>query len=385
MALQSRILLVEDNPSDISLFMKALGPDLAGYVTAVQTAKAGLDTLMADPENYGMAVLDIGLPDMSGYALADRIRSTHKDLPLMFLTGVAPRPEDYRLAFAFMPVDFLIKPALSEPLIAKIRFFMGVNDNQRKLRLANLSLEEAVAERTKELQQSNDELQQYAFAVSHDLREPLHKIRAFGDRLVVLFEDELGDKGKQYLGVMQSASSRMLHIIDDLLDFSRAGSAGSVSRTTEPVSLRETLDNTLTALSEQIKESGAEVTIEGEDHILEFEPSQAATLFQNLLSNSIKFRNGVQPVIRVDLEHDGDILRITVTDNGIGFDPIYTERIFRIFERLHTRFEYPGTGIGLALCKRIVENHGGVITAEGRPGDGATFTLEFPCKSEVRK
>lgn len=239
-------------------------------------------------------------------------------------------------------------------------------------------LETAVAGRTAELQASNDELRQFAYAASHDLREPLAKVKAFGDRLTALYSDVLDEKGLNYLGVMQSAADRMMLLIDDLLEYSRVGRAQDSQFVS--IDLNLLMAEVVTLFSE--KADGAEIQCSSDLPTINGDRSQCYTLFQNLLGNSLKFHKPGQPArIWVTAAPEGRHEVVTVRDNGIGFDPEYAEKIFLIFERLHTRFDYPGTGIGLALCRKIVERHGGFISGDGRPNEGATFRVGFPRRS----
>ncbi|GAB3500070.1 hypothetical protein GCM10027341_24630 [Spirosoma knui] len=262
-------------------------------------------------------------------------------------------------------------------------------------------LERQVAERTqllqeanRDLKRSNDNLQQFAYVASHDLQEPLRKIQSFGDLLMANYSDQLGS-GTDYLQRMQTAARRMSGLIKDLLAFSRITTQ---QETTEPVSLAETVARVEEDLDMAIRESNARIdtaelpTIRGDE-------SQLRQLFQNLLSNAIKFRstdtsgNPVHPIIRIDYHRKAatDLPvsvkparqaqfyhSISVADNGIGFDDKYVDRIFQVFQRLHGRSEYTGTGIGLAICQKVVANHGGAITATSQPGKGTTFYVYLP-------
>lgn len=225
------------------------------------------------------------------------------------------------------------------------------------------------------LQASNEELRQFAYGASHDLREPLGKIKAFGQRLEERYADKLDERGVEYLGIMRSAADRMMKLIDDLLKYSQIGA----STATDPVDLARVVADVFGLFTERLE--GAEVFVSDKLPTIRGDETQMFTLFQNIISNAIKFKKPDQPPrIWVTATETPDLYVVEVKDNGIGFDQQHAERIFRIFERLHTRFEYPGTGIGLALCKRIVERHGGTITAQGVPGEGATFRVALPKK-----
>lgn len=243
-------------------------------------------------------------------------------------------------------------------------------------KLVHARLEARVAERTRQLAASNEALQSFAYAASHDLREPLNKIKAFSDRLQAKYREHLDDKGLQYLDIMQTAAERMTQLIDDLLAYSRS----SRGEEAPPVmlDLREVLHDVMSDLDVQIQEAHADIRIRSLPSV-KAHPLRMRQVFQNLLSNALKFRRKDVPLV---IEVEGYVelgwVVITFRDNGIGFDPTYADRIFTLFTRLHSRFEYPGTGIGLALCRRILDLYGGTITAAGEPDKGATFTIRMP-------
>ncbi|WP_299582768.1 ATP-binding protein [uncultured Microbulbifer sp.] len=250
-------------------------------------------------------------------------------------------------------------------------------------------LELRVTERTQELElysqeltRSNRELQNFAFVASHDLQEPLRKIRAFGDRLTARYSEKLGD-GKDYVERMQSAAKRMSKLIEDLLAFSRVS-----TRTTpfETVDLNLVVEEVLDDLQIKREETNAQIDIQPLPTI-HADPTQMAQLFLNLIGNALKFiKPECPPIIRIQCEKteishvDTKVpgYRITVSDNGIGFDEQFVDKVFSAFQRLHGRNEYEGTGIGLAICRRILERHCGEIHAASAPGEGATFELLIP-------
>jgi light-regulated signal transduction histidine kinase (bacteriophytochrome) len=258
------------------------------------------------------------------------------------------------------------------------------------LRRAHDQLEQRVEERTAELARSNSELEQFAYIASHDLQEPLRKIVAFGDRLVTKHGAALPEEGHDYLARMQNAAQRMQNLINDLLAYSRVTTRAQAF---VPVELDQVVQEVQSDLEVAIERSGG--TIQAVDlPTLDADPLQMRQLFQNLISNALKFqRADAPPVVEItaelftretsgpwDMYPAIPMCRLKFKDNGIGFEPRHGERIFDIFQRLHTRDEYEGTGIGLALCRKIVERHGGSITATGEAGVGATFTVILPVK-----
>jgi light-regulated signal transduction histidine kinase (bacteriophytochrome) len=218
---------------------------------------------------------------------------------------------------------------------------------------------------------------------SHDLQEPLRKIQTFGERLKVTASATLSPESRDYLERMQGAATRMRRLIDDLLAFSRVGSK---TQPFAPVNLAEVARGVVDDLEVSIQQTGATVTL-GPLPTLEADPMQMRQLLQNLISNALKFRReGVPPVIAVRVAQPGVWpCELLVEDNGIGFEEKYLDRIFTVFQRLHGRGKYEGTGIGLAICRKIAERHGGTITARSAPGKGATFIVTLPPRQPQRK
>jgi signal transduction histidine kinase len=246
-----------------------------------------------------------------------------------------------------------------------------------RLEASNARLESSneLLRQAAELARSNAELEQFASIASHDLQEPLRKVQTFAAHLKAQEHDRLSEEGQDFLRRMSEAAGRMRALIDDLLLFSRVSTK---ARPFVPVDLGEIVSSVLVDLEVSIEESGAHVTV-GTLPTIEADPVQMGQLMQNLLGNALKFRrDGVVPEVDVDARLVGEIAELTVRDNGLGFESQYATRIFRAFERLHGSSAYPGTGIGLALCRKIVERHHGTITAESQFEQGATFTVRLP-------
>ncbi len=237
------------------------------------------------------------------------------------------------------------------------------------------------------LERSNSELQDFASVASHDLQEPLRKVQAFSDRLRSRCAATIDDQGRDYLDRVQSAAARMQTLINDLLTYCRVATKAQPFVPTDLVSITREVVSDLEARIEQVNGS----VLVGELPTVDADPLQVRQLMQNLIGNSLKYsRPEVPPVVKVwskHLPHDPSsaaaaptrpFCQILVEDNGIGFEEVYSERIFTIFQRLHGRNEYEGTGVGLAVCRKIVERHGGTITARSTPGDGSTFLVSLP-------
>jgi signal transduction histidine kinase len=254
---------------------------------------------------------------------------------------------------------------------------LEVKVEERTAELAGAN--ERLRQSTLELERSNRELQDFAFVASHDLQEPLRKIQAFGDRLKTKHGAALGAEGVDYLSRMQAAAHRMHVLINDLLTFSRVTSK---AQPFVPVDLGKIAREVLSDLEVRIQQTGGQVET-GALPTIDADPLQMRQLLQNLVGNGLKFhRPGEPPLVKLSaaVERNGGPPRahLVIADNGIGFDMKYLDRIFTPFQRLHGRTEYEGTGMGLAVCRRIVERHGGTLTAESAPGQGARFVAVLP-------
>lgn len=236
-----------------------------------------------------------------------------------------------------------------------------------------------------DLQRSNEELEQFAYVASHDLQEPLRKVASFCQMLERRYAGQMDERADQYIAFAVDGAKRMQILINDLLAFSRVGRAGSEEF--EEFALRDALDEALGNLEGPLDEAGGRVEIRGELPRVRGDAALLAGVFQNLIGNAIKFRGDASPCITVTTTPDPGAngrggWQITVTDNGIGIDAEYADRIFVIFQRLHAKDTYPGTGIGLAMARKIIEYHGGRIWLEPADGPGATFVFTLPAPEE---
>ena len=319
------------------------------------------------------------------YGQTLRQRFTDESYPGLFeqMVRVTQDEGTFRNEFYYISVDKwldVLGTRLDDGFLLLLNDVTEQHQRRRDLEQANL-----------ELQRSNDNLQQFAYVASHDLQEPLRKIRAFGDILLGQYGPALGDAGADMIGRMQSAAGRMSTLVIDLLAYSR------ISTHRDPfqrVSLADLLTEVCDDLSLVISETGADVQIDPLPTV-PGDALQLRQLFQNLLSNALKFHQPDRsPVIRVTNQYvsatdlppnvmplPGDAPRfveIAIADNGIGFDDKYRDQIFQVFQRLHTKSQYSGTGVGLAICRKVVENHGGTIGVTSQVGEGTTFRIYLP-------
>jgi signal transduction histidine kinase len=387
------ILIVDDKPENLFSLKTLLQLNLYD----VDTASSGEEALKKILKiEYELIILDVQMPGMDGYEVAEIITgySKSKDIPIIFLSAVNIDKRFITKGYTSGGVDYVTKPFDPDLLLLKIKTFSKLYRQTKELNDIKNNLEQKVEERTAELKQanknleaSNAELQQYAFIASHDLQEPLRKIITFTRIIEERFLENTPEV-KEYLDKIISSSVRMRTLINDLLNYSRIS--------IEPVfvfaNLTNLINQALADLEVSILEKKAHFQINNLP-VIEVVPEQITQVFQNIISNALKFsKKNIEPVITITGELvqrksaesksavNGNYCRITITDNGIGFDEMYIEKIFSMFQRLHGKAEYKGTGIGLSIAKKIIENHNGIITAKSKENEGSTFIIVLPVK-----
>ncbi|OYU79671.1 MAG: hybrid sensor histidine kinase/response regulator [Flavobacterium sp. BFFFF1] len=401
------ILIVDDKRENIIPLKKIL--EL--HQLDSDSAESGEEALkMILKRNYCLIIMDVQMPGMDGFEVVEILSGSNrtKDIPVIFLSAINKEKKYIFKGYQTGAVDYITKPVDPDLLILKVKAFLKLHQQQQELKdvrdllskeieirkQAQENLEEKVFERTRELVTKNEELefrnhelQQFAWVVSHDLKEPIRKIEIF----VKLIRDRYlvsGDaKATETIERTLASSARMTKLIEDLLDYSRLSSPA----TPEKTDLNEIIGEVLADLEYLIDQKQGEIIITTDLPIIEGIPSQLRQIMQNLIGNSLKFsKEEIPPIVTITAERiaekdfsapvseNGDFYRITVSDNGIGFDETYVDKIFTIFQRLHHRDAYEGTGIGLAIAKKIIEKHNGLITAKSKEGEGAEFIIIFP-------
>lgn len=362
MSRAANVLLVDDRPENLVALQAVLEPLNLNLVTA-SSGEEALSNLLK--HEFSVILLDVQMPGMDGFETARQIkeRAKTKDVPIIFLTAISRDAEHVLEGYSTGAVDYIAKPYEPTALVAKVSVFVELHRKNELLK-----------EQAEELERSNAELQQFAYIASHDLSEPLRVISGYLELLRDDYKEVLDDTALVFIKGAANSAARMRLLIDDLLHYARVGSK---VRKLEPIALGPVLEGALDNLSVRIAETQSSITHSELPTVLADE-ILISDVFQNLLSNAIKFRGEEPPQVHVYASKEEDRWIIRVKDNGIGFDPRQASRLFDIFQRLHSDSEYPGTGIGLAICKKIVEQHGGRLWAESVPGKGSTFSFSLP-------
>ena len=411
-------MIVDDREDNLLSMASVLEPD--GYnIVKASSGRQVLKLLLTDFD-FALILMDVQMPNLNGFETAALIyeRERLRHIPIIFITANNYGEENLFKGYRAGAVDYIYKPVNPDLLRAKVGVFVDLyRKNQRlllqeqKLIAVNRSLEleinerkaseEKVTELNKQLleniarlEAANKDLDLFAFMASHDLQAPLRKVRMFSDRLLAGPVDSMWKEGRLYLTRIQEVSRRMQDLINDILRFSKI----SVEKQSfDVVDLNGVIEEVLSELEAPIKEKSAVIQVDRMP-VLPASTVLMGPLFSNLISNSLKYsKKGEEPRVRVRYE-EGPVMggangkpvdirygRIYIEDNGIGFDQKYAEQIFDMFRRLHPSSEYEGTGIGLALCKKIVEMHNGFISALGRPGEGAIFIVSLPLQEIPRE
>ena len=395
-----KILAVDDREDNLLSIETILEREDYTIVKA-GSGRAALKILLQQ-HDFTLILMDVQMPDMNGFETASLIyeREKLRHIPIIFITAHNQGEERMYEGYKMGGVDFIYKPINPELLRYKVSVFAELYqkthqllNHEQKLLSANRKLEKDVEERrlteekirllNQQLVENNfqlkntiEELDRFAYVASHDLQEPLRKILVFSDKIQTKYRDAVDKELHRSLEKIVKASERMQSLINDLLRFSR-GASGSEDFVF--ISLNGLMNEVLADMEIDIEKSAAQIQVDPLPEVWGI-PSQMRQLFQNLISNGIKFRKtGIVPRIHIYSQSNGlNHYRIIVQDNGIGFDSKYAEEIFTVFKRLHSYHEFEGSGVGLSICKKIIERHNGMIRAESIPGDGSKFIIDLP-------
>src|SRR5215203_651789 len=414
-----KILVVDDREDNLFSIETILEKDGYGIIKAT-SGRAALKVLLHQ-HDFTLILMDVQMPDMNGFETASLIyqREKLKHIPIIFITAHNQGEEKMYEGYKLGGVDFIYKPINPELLRFKVSVFADLYKKnhqlmlqEKKLTIVNSNLEKEIEDRktneekikllnhqllenNEHLRTTIEELDRFAYVASHDLQEPLRKIMLFSDKILTRFHNKIDEEADNYFQKIVKASERMQHLVNDLLKFSKhTNDIYGFERT----DLNEVLNEVLSDIEHHVQKKEAKIYSE-ELPVIWAIPSQIRQLFQNLISNSLKFtKEDLTPEIYIKSERiDGVAIegsnsesvtntfyKIHISDNGIGFDPKYAEDIFVVFKRLHSYHEFEGTGIGLSICKKIVDKHNGYIRAESIPNEGCTFIITLPEKNGVR-
>lgn len=330
-----------------------------GYeVRKALNGQRAIASVQSDPPD--LILLDIRMPGMDGYAVCQQLKSDPKtcDVPVIFISALDDALDKVK-AFAVGGVDYVTKPFQEMEVLARIEHQLCI---QR--------LKQQLLEHNQELARSNQELEQFAYVVSHDLQQPLQSITGFAKVMLFKYQDQLDQVGVDYLNRIHGSGDRMQRLIQDLLSYSRIGlHAQEMQAVDLNILLKQVLEN----LDDSIKHNQTIFDFDPLPTVMGYE-TQLVQLFQNLIDNAIKFvKPGVIPQLKISSLQQGDFWLLEIHDNGIGIDAQHLEKVFNMFQRTQAAKSYSGTGIGLATCKKIVKNHGGQLWATSQVGIGTTF------------
>jgi len=381
----STVLIVDDTPANVRVLAEYL--DGHGFnVTVAQDGEEGLERArFGSPD---LILLDAMMPGWDGFETCRRLKADPATaaIPVIFMTALSDIGDKVR-AYGAGGVDYITKPFHAEEVLARVNTHLSLRNMQRELQERNDALqreirerqraEQVLAERSRDLARSNAELERMAYIASHDLQEPLRMVASYVQLLERRYMGQLDADAHEFIGFAVDGARRMQALIDDLLTISRVDTK---ARPLQELELGEVLATAMRSLRITIEERQAEVLADTLPAV-RGDAAQLTQVFQNLLSNAIKFCQAAPPRVGISAQRDGALWRIRVSDNGIGVPQEYRESIFGMFQRLHGRREYAGTGIGLAICQKIVERHGGTIWVEDGEDGGSVFAFTLPATS----
>ncbi|XDE61109.1 response regulator [Arthrospira platensis BEA 1257B] len=364
------ILIVDDTPDNLRVLSATLG-DRDYDVQCAINGKLALMAVANQPPD--LVLLDIKMPEMDGYQVCEALKSQQKtaEIPVIFLSALDDVIDKVK-AFAVGGVDYITKPFQVEEVLARVEHQLTIRRLQKQLQNQNFRLQQL----NEDLKRSNQELEQFAYIVSHDLQQPLQTITGFAELMLTLKSQiNLEEEAEEYVLPILDEGMRLQQLIKNLLHYNRVGTKQAAF---EAIDCNIILEETLSNLSLAIQESGAIITSEKLPMVFG-DRLQLGQLFQNLIANAVKYhRPGIPPKITVSVMPKNQNWQFGIHDNGIGIPADKTQRIFQIFQRLHTQQEYPGNGIGLAICRKIIDRHRGDIWVESDLGVATSFYFTLP-------
>ena len=388
-AVKAKILIVDDEAKNL-VALEAILTGLGHELVRAESGKEALRHLLKD--EFAAILLDVQMPVMDGLETAALIRqrALSRDTPIVFLTAAGRTEAEISRGYEKGAVDYLLKPIVPEILRHKVSVLVELHQKaaeikrlNRELSGANAALEGRVQERTAALEarsldlaRSNQELAQFAAVASHDLQEPLRTLSTYLQLLGKQTKGRLGPDEEEVFEVVLGSARRMRQLISDLLAFSQIGLG---ERKLGQVDCSMLVETVLKQMQGLVVERGARISV-GPMPVLSAEPILLSQVFQNLIGNALKFQKGEAPSVELSAAQEEGRWVFGVKDQGIGIAPEHVEKVFKLFGRLHGRDEYPGNGLGLSLCKKVVERHGGEIWLDPSPGPGSTFYFSIPHK-----
>jgi signal transduction histidine kinase len=414
--MQPKILLVDDREDNLLSIEAILAPSGYQFIKA-SSGRQALKVLLTEFD-FAIILMDVKMPNLNGFETAALIyeRERLRHIPIIFITANNYGDENVFKGYQSGAIDYIFKPFNPDVLRAKVAVLIDLYkknrlllEQEQKLISINKSLEREIAERKNSeekvkqlnrkllenianLESANKDLERFAFMASHDLQEPLRKIRMFSDRLLTRSKN-VPEEDAKIVNRIQQAAERMQVLIVDILSFSKVSNDKSVFVESD---LNAVIKDVLTDMEDEINTNKATISVQPLP-LLHVRPTLMRPLFHNLISNALKYRKKDE-VVSIDIrsevsfgisDRDKNLVnkycRIFIQDNGIGFDQKYADEIFGMFRRLHHNGEYSGTGVGLALCKKIAELHNGFISARSKINEGSTFIVSFPLKHEEVK
>ena len=367
--LNASVLLVDDNEGNRDILSRQL--ERVGCL--VVTAEDGYSALrLIDAKPFDVVLLDVIMPPPDGMTTLQRISHRSEARPPVIMISALDEMDSVRRCLELGAEDYLLKPF--DPVLLWSR--LAATLERSRLRTAELERTRALEAALNQLQEINQDLQQFAYAASHDLQSPIRTVTAMSQLLARRYMGKLDSEADQLIENITGSMKRMSELVNDLLAYSRL-SARNVEAPTE-FPLSDSLNLALANLDEQIRSTDAVIIAERLPGVIGHR-TQFVQLFQNLIGNSLKYRGAERPEIKVAVQYASEECIVQVSDNGIGFDAAYADQIFEPFKRLHG-YEYPGSGIGLAICLRIVRQYGGRIWAESGKDSGAVFSFSIPSR-----